>query len=97
MTVSFTVKNTGSVAGLEVPQLYLTPPPSAGSPPRLLKGFDSVFIGSGESKLVTLQLSRYDFSIWDVVQQKWVIPPGSTGVSIGASSRDIKLTGSVTH
>ncbi|KDN45978.1 hypothetical protein RSAG8_04485, partial [Rhizoctonia solani AG-8 WAC10335] len=38
--VTFTLKNTGAVAGTEVPQLYISPPASSGEPPNALKGFD---------------------------------------------------------
>ncbi|KAH9898527.1 beta-glucosidase [Cubamyces lactineus] len=97
VTVSFTLTNTGSRAGTEVPQLYTSPPASAQSAPFNLKGFDAVFLGPGESKTVTFQLSRYDFSIWDVVAQRWEVVQGVTGISVGASSRDLKLKGSITN
>ncbi|OBZ78656.1 hypothetical protein A0H81_00648 [Grifola frondosa] len=93
--VTFTLTNTGSLAGTEVPQLYTTPPLTAGSAPFNLKGFDSVFLESGQSQVVSLNLSRYDFSIWDVVSQRWEIPSGATAISIGASSRDLRLKGSI--
>lgn len=79
----------------QVPQLYLSPPETANSPPYLLKGFDNIYIAPGEFTNVTIPLSRYDLSIWDVVSQKWVIPSGTTGVTVGASSRDHRLTGSI--
>ncbi|KAJ7069487.1 glycoside hydrolase family 3 protein [Mycena amicta] len=95
VTVQFTVKNTGSVAGHEIPQLYVSLPASTNSPPRMLKGFESVFVAPGKAERVTIQLSRFDFSFWDVVQQRWVVPAGKIGISIGASSRDIRLSGSL--
>ncbi|KAI0374300.1 beta-glucosidase [Pilatotrama ljubarskyi] len=81
----------------QVPQLYTSPPASAQSAPLNLKGFDAVFLNQGESKTVTFQLSRYDFSVWDVVAQRWEIPQGVTGISVGASSRNLKLKGSITN
>ncbi|KIP12629.1 glycoside hydrolase family 3 protein [Phlebiopsis gigantea 11061_1 CR5-6] len=95
VTVTFSIQNTGRVAGHESPQLYLSLPASANSPPQLLKGFDSVFVPVGGTTSVSMQLSRYDFSIWDVVSQRWSIPAGTIGLSVGASSRDIRLKGSV--
>ncbi|KAJ7367385.1 glycoside hydrolase family 3 protein [Mycena albidolilacea] len=95
ITVHFTVKNTGKVAGHEIPQLYVSLPASTNSPPRVLKGFDSVFITPGQTQGVTIQLSRFDVAMWDVVQQRWQVPAGKIGISIGASSRDIRLTGSL--
>ena len=97
VTISFTLTNNGSKAGTEVPQLYTSPPASAGQAPLNLKGFDAVFLQPGESKTVTFELSRYDFSVWDVPSQSWQIASGVTGLSVGASSRDIKLKGSITN
>ncbi|KAF9569768.1 beta-glucosidase [Agrocybe pediades] len=97
ITVTFSLTNNGTVAGHEIPQLYVSLPASANSPPKALKGFDSVFLTPGQTKTVTLQLSRFDLSVWNVVKQRWEVPSGTTGISIGGSSRDIRLTGSVTN
>ena len=97
MTVSFTLTNNGTVDGTEVPQLYLSPPASAQSAPMNLKGFDSVFLAPGQSTTVSMTLSRLDFSTWDVVSQSWQIATGVTGISVGASSRDLRLQGSITN
>ncbi|KAJ3194490.1 hypothetical protein HK101_002601 [Irineochytrium annulatum] len=93
-TISATIKNTGSVVGNEVVQLYLGFPAAANSPPRQLKGFDRVRINPGQSTTVQFQLSEYDVSIWDVATGKWKVVPGTYEVFVGASSRDIRLTGS---
>lgn len=97
VTVSFTIKNNGTVSGNEVPQLYLTLPTSVNAAPKNLKGFDSVFIGAGQSSSVSMTLSRFDFSTWNVVTQRWEIALGTTTISVGASSRDIRLTGTITN
>lgn len=81
----------------QIPQLYLSLPASANSPPKSLKGFDSIFLTPGQTTTVTMQLSRFDLSIWDVVNQRWSIPSGQTNILIGASSRDIRLTSSITN
>ena len=44
---------------------------------------------------MTITLSRYDLSIWDVVKQGWRKPNGPIGVTVGASSRDKRLSGVV--
>ncbi|KAJ7274090.1 glycoside hydrolase family 3 protein [Mycena rebaudengoi] len=95
VTVRFTVQNSGRVAGTEIPQLYVSLPASTNSPPRALKGFDNVFLAPGGSTTVTIQLSRFDLAMWDVVTQRWQVPSGRIGISVGASSRDIRLSGSV--
>jgi len=94
--VTFTIKNTGGVTGSETPQLYVNFPNSAGEPPAVLRGFDVTEpINAGQSTTVTLSLSRYDLSIWDVGAQGWRRPAGSIGVTIGASSRDSRLKGTL--
>lgn len=95
ITVTFTLSNTGSRAGTEIAQLYISPPASAQSPPYLLKGFEAVELAAGASTTVTIQLSRFDFSIWDTTQQKFVVPSGSHGITVGPSSRIQSLTGSL--
>ncbi|RDW83373.1 putative beta-glucosidase G [Coleophoma crateriformis] len=96
-SVTVNLTNTGSVAGAEVPQLYLTFPDSAPStPPKQLRGFEKVLLNATASETVEFKLMRRDLSYWDIVAQDWIIPTGAFGVSVGFSSRDIKLTGSMT-
>ncbi|KAL5479045.1 hypothetical protein ACEPAI_2333 [Sanghuangporus weigelae] len=91
--VTFTIQNTGDAAGTEIPQLYVHHPDSAGEPPRVLKGFSDVLLEPGQSETVTITLSRYDLSVWDVVTQSWRRPIGTIRLSVGASSRDLRLKG----
>ncbi|KAB5593843.1 Glycoside hydrolase family 3 protein [Ceratobasidium theobromae] len=58
--VTFTLQNTGTVAGTEIPQLYISPPSSSGEPPNALKGFSSVSLQPGASTQVSMTLSRLD-------------------------------------
>lgn len=87
-----TVKNTGSVKGDAVAQLYLTFPDSTpeGTPPLQLRGFDKVGIESSDSGTAKFELMRRDISYWDVVEQQWLIPSGEFKVSVGFSSRDLR-------
>lgn len=96
--VTFSLQNTGSVAGAEVVQLYIGFPDStpSGTPPKQLRGFEKVFLEAGATEVVSLELMRRDISYWDVVSQEWVIPSGEFMVSVGSSSRDLKLIRSVT-
>ncbi|KDN35961.1 hypothetical protein RSAG8_11172, partial [Rhizoctonia solani AG-8 WAC10335] len=91
--VSFDINNTGQVAGNEVAQLYIQAPTSANSPPNQLRGFTRVALKAGQTKRVTLTLSRYDLSVWDVTRQGWVKMNGQVRVAVGASSRDFRLKG----
>ncbi|KAH7316988.1 glycoside hydrolase family 3 protein [Stachybotrys elegans] len=96
-TVTARITNSGSVAGAEVAQLYVTYPSGAPStPPRQLRGFDKIRLAAGASGTVTFDIRRRDLSYWDVRSQRWVVPAGTFQVVVGASSRDIKLRGSIT-
>jgi hypothetical protein len=68
-------------------------PTSAGEPPSVLKGFTNTELSPGDKNRVNITLSRYDLSIWDVVQQGWKKPGGRIGITVGASSRDARLKG----
>ncbi|KAJ7479592.1 glycoside hydrolase family 3 protein [Mycena latifolia] len=93
VTVSFTLANTGGVAGTEIPQLYLAFPASAGAPKRVLRGFDEVVLAAGASATVTMNIAAREISIWSVVTQAWVRPAGTFTVTVGASIKDVRLTG----
>ncbi|KAF2096300.1 beta-D-glucoside glucohydrolase [Rhizodiscina lignyota] len=96
-TVTAQVKNTGKVTGAEVAQLYIDLPSSAPDhPPKQLRGFDKLQLRPGQTGTATYELRKKDLSYWDVASQKWVVPKGTFKVYIGASSRNIKLTGSLT-
>jgi hypothetical protein len=75
--------------------MYISPPTSANEPPSMLRGFQIVELKAGESKQVSMDLSRYDLSVWDVTRQGWAKMQGSVGVWVGASSRDVRLQGSL--
>ncbi|HEV2372681.1 MAG TPA: glycoside hydrolase family 3 C-terminal domain-containing protein [Streptosporangiaceae bacterium] len=85
-TATATVTNTGSVAGSDVAQLYLGDPPSAGEPPRQLKGFQRVTLSPGQSTTVTFSLTSRDLSYWNDSNASWVVPSGTFQVWVGDSS-----------
>lgn len=95
-TVTATITNTGAVTAAEVAQLYLSLPVGApAAPPRQLRSFAKVSLAAGASSRVTFGLRRRDLSHWDVATQNWNVPAGAFGISVGASSRDIRLTSSL--
>jgi beta-glucosidase len=90
--VFFNVKNSGKVPGSEVAQLYLGFPSSAGEPPRQLKGFyKTKILKPGETEKVRLSLRPRDLSIWNSTTHSWSMVPGRFTVSVGSSSRDLRL------
>jgi beta-glucosidase len=91
--VSFDVTNTGSVAGAEVAQLYVSDPSTKVTrPERELKGFDKVRLAPGETKHVTLNLDARAFSYWDEAAHKWTIDPGKFVIRVGDSSESTPLS-----
>lgn len=79
----------------QIPQLYVNFPSSSGEPPSVLKGFTHVELAPKDTAEVNITLSRYDLSIWNVVDQGWQRPNGTIQVTVGASSRDSRLSGIV--
>ncbi|ORY57247.1 glycoside hydrolase superfamily, partial [Pseudomassariella vexata] len=100
-TVTASVTNTGDVAGHEVAQLYVGIPSSDEfeTPVRQLRGFQRLPVRPGESQSVLFRLTRRDLSVWDVVVQQWRLQEGEYKVYVGASSRDLRLNGTleITH
>lgn len=96
VAVSVTVTNTGAVAGKDVVQVYVAPPPRAvRGPVRELRGFAKVALAPGESARVSVPLGRRAFAYWDVAADGWVVGPGEHTVQIGRSARDIVLAAPV--
>ncbi|MEI8198103.1 MAG: glycoside hydrolase family 3 C-terminal domain-containing protein, partial [Phycisphaerae bacterium] len=88
------ISNTGKRAGAEVVQLYVGDEHApVVRPPRELKGFARVKLQPGETKAVRFTLNRRDFSYYDVTAKAWTAAPGRFEISLGASSRDLRLRG----
>jgi len=98
VTVTFTVTNTGNVAGAEVAQLYVgEKKPPLPRPVRELKGFQKVLLQPGQSQQVTLQLDQRSFAYWNINKEKWDAPKDTYNVWVGSSSQlsDLTLQGQV--
>ena len=95
-TITFTLTNTGNYYGSEVAQIYVGFPAQAQEPPKILSGFERIYLAPGESKEVALVLSRKDISYWNVVNQQWAVASGTytVWISTSANNVDIRLQGS---
>lgn len=94
--VSFTLTNTGSVAGAEAAQLYVSDPEcSVPRPAKELKGFQKVFLAPGQSKRVSMTLKKDAFCYYSPEESGWKLEPGQFRILVGSSSRDIRLEGHV--
>jgi beta-glucosidase len=91
--VTCQVSNSGKRRGKEVVQLYVgDPAASVARPPRELKGFAKIDLEPGETRTVAFRLDARDLSYWS---NGWVLEPGEFTLSVGASSRDLRLIASI--
>jgi beta-glucosidase len=97
VTAEFDLKNTGSVAGAEVAQLYVHPgAPSVARSAIELKGFKKIFLKPGESAHISIPLDKKSFAFYDPAQKCWVAEKGGYQIQVGRASRKIVLTADYT-
>jgi beta-glucosidase len=96
MNITVTVTNTGQRAGAEVVQVYVGLPASkVVRVPRELKGFAKVVLEPGQSVPVEITVSAEDLAYWSVAEQSWLVEGGEYVVMVGSSSRDLRLSQTV--
>jgi beta-glucosidase len=94
--VAFTVTNTGDTAADEVAQLYGRPvDPSVPRPRRALLAHRRIHLAPGARTELSFELPLRAFMFWDVAHGSWRLEPGAYDLLAGASSEDIRLTGTV--
>lgn len=92
--ISCTIKNTGEYDGTEIVQLYVTPKnPNTTMKSILLKGFQRVDLKKGESKTITFEVSPQQ--LVEYKNREWIVESGKYEFKIGASSKEIKLSGTL--
>jgi beta-glucosidase len=98
LTATVTITNTGTVAGREVVQLYLSAPGRSMPKPAIeLKGFAKTrTLAPGESQTLRFQLSPRDLASFDEASSSWMAEAGTYTVKIGASSEDVRQTATFT-
>ena len=90
VTITADVTNTGSAAGTEVAQLYITVPGADGKtlPLKQLKDFKRVTLDAGETKTVTFSLDVSDTYFFNEETQKNYVIQGEYTAKVGGSSSD---------
>lgn len=91
--ISFDLRNTGNMAGDEVPQLYVRIGQSRVSRPlKTLKGFTRLHLQPGVTQRVTFVLKAEELAFWDVTRDRYCVESGEYTVMVGPSSGQIALT-----
>ena len=94
IAVTVDITNTGKLAGDEVVQLYIRDVLSSVTTyEKLLKGFERVRLQAGETKTLSFSIPRDELKLYNR-DMKFVLEPGEFSVMVGASSSDIRQTGS---
>lgn len=95
-TVRFTLTNTGKIDGAEVAQVYVScRTGKVIRPKKELKAFQKVFLRTGESRIVTVQLDDKAFRYFNTATNRWEMETAHYIISVGASVSDIKLSTTV--
>ncbi|EHK21802.1 glycoside hydrolase family 3 protein [Trichoderma virens Gv29-8] len=96
--VTTSVKNTGSVDGASVVQLYVSfnhKDMPANTPVKVLRGFEKINLQPQSEAFIKFSLTRRDLSFWNVTAQDWQLPLGIVNLLVGFSSRDIRQARSI--
>jgi beta-glucosidase len=95
LDVKVHIKNTGGMDSDEVPQVYLSAPSEIPDgvqfPVRAFAAFDRIHLGTGEGKTVTLHVEPRQLQYWSTKDGAWKMATGKRTVSVGASSRDLRV------
>jgi len=96
-SITLDVKNTGSIAGEEVVQVYVTAPRTkVWMPKKELRGFKRIALEAGETKSVTFNFCADDFYYWIQTSRKYDVQTGDYTFRVGGSSDNLPLSKQIT-
>lgn len=99
VSVEVTVRNTGSVAGKEVAQVYVSAPKNKqmDKPVKELKGFAKTrLLQPGESETLHISIPRSELASWNEATHEWQVDSGTYTLQVGGSSADIRGKAKIT-
>jgi beta-glucosidase len=98
VSATVTLSNSGTRAGSETVQLYVTPPSAADGAPSTarLVGWSKVSLNPGESRTLTIAAEPRSLARFDAAANVWRIAAGDYAVSVRASAIDIRLASKIT-
>jgi beta-glucosidase len=86
--VSFTIKNTGAVAGKDVAQVYVASPKGSWEAPKRLGAFQKVALKPGESRKVSVKVDPRLLAMYHSKDKTWKIAGGEYQVTVARSALD---------
>ena len=99
VNVEVTIQNTGSVAGKEVAQVYVSAPKNKqmDKPVKELKGFAKTrLLQPGESETLRISIPRSELASWNEATHEWQVDSGTYTLQVGGSSADIRGKAKIT-
>jgi beta-glucosidase len=85
------IRNTGSVAGAEVVQVYVSKPNSSvARAAKELKAFKKTMLQPGEVRTLAFKIPVSDLAYFNEASNKWIVENGKYELLIGTSSRSIE-------
>ncbi|HEV2395763.1 MAG TPA: glycoside hydrolase family 3 N-terminal domain-containing protein [Candidatus Sulfotelmatobacter sp.] len=99
LDVTLKIRNSGDVAGDEVPQLYLeapeTRPTGVDFPVHALAAFDRIHLDPNQTETLTLRFPLRRLEFWSLTEGKWMKATGVREVLVGSSSRNLPLSAKI--
>jgi beta-glucosidase len=98
VTVSVDVTNSGTRAGDEVVQLYVSYPTTTGvpRPTKQLQGFKRINLAPGAKQTVSIPLGYSQLAYWDATGKAFKVQPGTVHIMVGSSSADVRAQADLT-
>ncbi|HUH54390.1 MAG TPA: glycoside hydrolase family 3 C-terminal domain-containing protein [Rhodanobacter sp.] len=88
LTVSFTIRNTGAVAGKDVAQVYVASPKGLWEAPKRLGAFQKLALKPGESRKVSVKVDPRLLAMYQGKDKTWKIASGEYQVTVAKSALD---------
>lgn len=97
LRITVPVTNEGKMDGYETVMAFVCDKVSSVvTPLKQLKAFKKVFVKSGETQMVELEIPFSEFGLWNE-EMKYVVEPGEFDIYVGASADDVKATKTVVY
>jgi beta-glucosidase len=94
--VRFQVRNTGTRAGKDVAQIFVSPVAGGWEAPRRLGAFAKVALAPGAARELDVRVDPRLLAVWDREHSAFRIAAGDYHVSLGHSARETDQTTTIT-